>query len=1036
MMRSKQNTKQKVVEIDSESIDDSDYYTIEETDDSENDSSDDSETIGSNDTETNENSEKEQKYSNKQIRNIISEIFPSRYMKERVEKDNKKSNEKSKKMNNSKSKTFISKSKKDIKTKKTKKTKKVLSSTDEDTDEDDDDYTEEEEEEPVDKNEKDNKKNINIIFEYGLGGLDDDEIMEEQNALLDEEDCDSDDEKTFMKETYENVIVPEPIKTALPQTKKEKQMAKQKKKRTTALAIENDKIQNDKNNFENEYNELVDTKKYFIDKLNKNPKSQTLLNSLKTCDDDIKKLVKKMRGTNTKTYHKMINSGERKFTSEIEFFKKKLSNQEQQKVMKDLNEINGHIQINKPYRLSLLETNIPSKYKATILQKINILQTMEPGDPEYYKMKTYIDTFMRIPIGIYKSLNVNIDDGVEKCNDFMEKSMKILDDCVYGLNDSKMQILQMVGQWISNPSAMGTAIAIHGPMGSGKCLGFNTPILMFDGSIKKVQDIVIGDIIMGDDSTERKILSLGTGIDDMYDIIINETDKYTVNSDHILCLKLSKKITSYELIALQYCLKLREINKNSIIEITIKDYELLPEDLKQVLLGYKTAIHFSNKKYNIDPLKYNFKNKQTILDEYKINSSNIQFQVLANIIHNFGHYNTYTKTFKITHTILQFTQDILFIARCIGFEANYICLQSNHKYYYNITIQGKTDLINQLNNIIIIFTYHNPFSYLYERLMSFTKSNDIQTQINYIEPTTTTVMKNDEKLYKNLTSNIQVVKKERDKYYGFEIDGNRRFVLGNFTVTHNTSLIKDGISKILGREFAFIALGGAGDASFLEGHSYAYEGSSWGQILKILIDSKCMNPVIYFDELDKVSDTPRGNEIIGILTHLTDTSQNTEFHDKYFSEMGFDLSKCLFIFSYNDESKVNAILKDRMYRIQTKGYNTKEKIIIAKNYILPKIQEQVKFKDGDIIIPDDTLEYIITKPSFTKSEEGVRNLKRCLEIIYTKLNLYRLIKPDAKILTTDIKLTVSFPFTVTRKDVNLLIKEDETVNQSMFSMYV
>ena len=152
--------------------------------------------------------------------------------------------------------------------------------------------------------------------------------------------------------------------------------------------------------------------------------------------------------------------------------------------------------------------------------------------------------------------------------------------------------------------------------------------------------------------------------------------------------------------------------------------------------------------------------------------------------------------------------------------------------------------------------------------------------------------------------------------------------------TGKTTLVKDGISKILGREFAFIALGGTGDSSFLEGHSYTYEGSTWGKIVQILIESKCMNPVIYFDELDKVSDTPKGEEIIGILTHLTDTSQNSEFHDKYFADVNFDLSKCLFIFSYNDESKVNPILKDRMYSIQTKGYEQKEKITIARNYLL------------------------------------------------------------------------------------------------------
>ena len=99
--------------------------------------------------------------------------------------------------------------------------------------------------------------------------------------------------------------------------------------------------------------------------------------------------------------------------------------------------------------------------------------------------------------------------------------------------------------------------------------------------------------------------------------------------------------------------------------------------------------------------------------------------------------------------------------------------------------------------------------------------------------------------------------------------------------TGKTTLVKEGISKILNRDFAFIALGGATDSSSLEGHGYTYEGSTWGKIVDILIQTKCMNPVIYFDELDKISDTPKGEEIVGILTHLTDVTQNNQFHDKY-----------------------------------------------------------------------------------------------------------------------------------------------------------
>lgn len=239
--------------------------------------------------------------------------------------------------------------------------------------------------------------------------------------------------------------------------------------------------------------------------------------------------------------------------------------------------------------------------------------------------------------------------------------------------------------------------------------------------------------------------------------------------------------------------------------------------------------------------------------------------------------------------------------------------------------------------------------------------------------------------------------------------------------TGKTTLVKEGVSKILNRPFAFIPLGGATDSSYLEGHSYTYEGSMWGKIVDILVNSSSMNPVFYFDELDKVSDTPKGEEIIGILTHLTDTTQNSQYHDKYFSNIDFDLSKALFIFSYNDETKINPILKDRMYHIETKGYDNKDKNIIANKYLLPKIRENVCFDEGEIIIPDETLEYINT--NLTNGEKGVRNLKRCLETIYTKLNLFRLMKSDTNLFDKDISLKVEFPFTVTSEVIDTLIKK-------------
>ena len=228
--------------------------------------------------------------------------------------------------------------------------------------------------------------------------------------------------------------------------------------------------------------------------------------------------------------------------------------------------------------------------------------------------------------------------------------------------------------------------------------------------------------------------------------------------------------------------------------------------------------------------------------------------------------------------------------------------------------------------------------------------------------------------------------------------------------TGKTTLVKNGISRILQRPFAFIALGGATDSSFLEGHGYTYEGSTWGKIVDILITAKTMSPLIYFDELDKISETKKGEEITGILTHLTDTTQNMKFQDRYFSQVNLDLSKALYIFSYNEEHKVNYILKDRMYCIHTNGYNVNDKLIIAKKYLIPSIMKNVGFNEDDIIFTDEVISYIISK--YTTKEKGVRNLKRCLEIMITKLNLHRIMTPGTVMFDGKKILKIELPYTV------------------------
>ena len=680
---------------------------------SEDEDEDDEESIGSEDTD--EDDEEEETISRLELQKIITKAFPSKYSKDKLrrmidedsdEEDDEDEEEIPKRKNRNKKTSKKSKSSHNKK----RKSKK------EESEDEDEEETECDDEDEDEENDEDDK--IDIVFTIGGNGMDeyyDAFGKDEYNEEDDVGDCNSDDEKTFMKENYEPVEMPKNEKKSSKEVNKKSKHDKKNKETKTKDDKKKDEVE--LTDVEQEYLDLVETKKTLTTQLHKKPKSKILLNAIHECDKSIKKLVKKARIKNAKNYHKLIHDDSQN-TNEIDYFKKKLSNKEQLSIMKDLKEINSYINIEKPYRLALLQSKIPANFKAMALQKLNVLKSMDPSDSEYYKMKNWVDTFMRIPFCKYKNLSVKLEDGLDVCHDFMENAKSQLDHCVYGLNDAKLQIMQMVGQWISNPASLGTAIAINGPPGTGK-----------------------------------------------------------------------------------------------------------------------------------------------------------------------------------------------------------------------------------------------------------------------------------------------------------------------------TSLVKEGISKILGREFAFIALGGSGDSSFLEGHSYTYEGSTWGKIVQIIIDSKCMNPVIYFDELDKISDTPRGEEIIGILTHLTDTSQNSQFHDKYFSGIDFDLSKCLFIFSYNDESKVNPILKDRMYRIQTKGYDSKEKLIIAKDYLLPKIREQVSFTAEEVIIPDETIQYIVSNKALTKDESGVRNLKRCLEIIHTKLNLFRLVKPNTSLFNKDMNLEVSFPMTVTKNVVDILIKNEEHQNQSMLAMY-
>ena len=245
-----------------------------------------------------------------------------------------------------------------------------------------------------------------------------------------------------------------------------------------------------------------------------------------------------------------------------------------------------------------------------------------------------------------------------------------------------------------------------------------------------------------------------------------------------------------------------------------------------------------------------------------------------------------------------------------------------------------------------------------------------------------------------------------------------------------TSLIKNGIAKALGWPFQFISLGGDSDASTYVGHQVVYEGSHCGKIVNSIVAAKSMSMILMFDELDKISATPKGEEVQNLLVHLTDPVQNGEFEDKYLSGIPLDLSKVLFTFSANDLDKIDRVLMDRMVVIQLAGYTSKEKLSIATEFLLPSALKEVAL-DEKVAISPEVLEHILKE--YASEEKGVRELKRCLEAVVQKINMLRIF--NTKELPFHIP-EFQLPFVVKKQHVDLFLKKKKSeMDVSALRMY-
>jgi endopeptidase La len=203
------------------------------------------------------------------------------------------------------------------------------------------------------------------------------------------------------------------------------------------------------------------------------------------------------------------------------------------------------------------------------------------------------------------------------------------------------------------------------------------------------------------------------------------------------------------------------------------------------------------------------------------------------------------------------------------------------------------------------------------------------------------------------------------------------------------TLIARELGKALDIPFTQINLGGMEDGSILAGHSITYSGAVPGLIIKNMVDAGKSRCIMFMDELDKTAFRHGRNEITDILIHVIDQTSNSEFTDKFFQEIKFPINKVLFIFSFNDKDKIDKILLDRMEILTVGSYSIEDKTNIINDFLMKELKEEFGFNDYEIIIEKEEAEYLIE--NFTL-EAGVRNIRRKLEKIFSKLNMDRLME--------------------------------------------
>lgn len=597
---------------------------------------------------------------------------------------------------------------------------------------------------------------------------------------------------------------------------------------------------------------------------------------------------------------------------------------------------------------TILDSNLPLTAKKSLIIEY---QEKETSNSEKGKFLVYLNKVLNIPFGKYKKIGPS-DGNIPK---FLSKLRKGLDDSIAGHSETKGEIIDYISSIMRNPNSNTNILALQSPPGCGKCLGYNTPVLMYDGLVKKVQNIQIGEFLMGDDGTSREVVALGSGKDIMYRVTHETSRKtYTVNSEHILSLV---------------------DNNGDIVDIPIREY--LESDKKY--MGYSTPIPFK-KSATLGDLIIAYELGKTfpykegafsyITDVTKQNTYSVRLKYLEGIVFSSGVF-TSIDTVEIMLKKIVGLRDIYYLIDSLGF----LRTRDDYESYNRISIKIPPGV------------FKNPESFEPEICME----------------------------------DITIQKLQEANYYGFEITGNKRFVLGNFIVTHNTKFVR-ALGKALDLPFQQISFGGINDPSILTGHDFTYIGSKPGKIYDVLAKAKSMNSIVMMDEIDKIGDidSPKTKEIYGVLTHLLDKEQNSEFYDHYIGlKVPLDLSKILFIASFNHEYNIDPIVLNRMKVIKIKESTIKEKIEIVKKFTIPEIIKNLNLQKFNIEIPESVIKYIIINK--TVHEPGMRNINKNFNTLLCKINTMLYLESASVLERQNITKDLVY------ENVFLTRKEDTTI---------